>query len=127
MIAGIIFQLVSMCVFAVLWTWVVIRARTVPSWYSQRILIFGISMATLYILVRNFYRAVELSQGWNGYLISHEVYFDVLDGALMASTSVTLNLIHPAFHIPKDPADAGFRRKISDPSDRAWSPPMQRV
>ncbi|KAI9723812.1 MAG: hypothetical protein M1828_004062 [Chrysothrix sp. TS-e1954] len=127
MIGGIIFQLVSMSLFAGLWVWVNIRARKAPSWYNMRILIFSISITTVYILVRNLYRAIELSQGWNGFLISHEVYFDVLDGALMSATAITLNLIHPAFHIPKDPANAGFRRKISDPADRNWSPPMQKV
>ena len=46
-------------------------------------------------MVRNFYRAIELGQGWAGYLITHEVYFCVLDDGLMALATLTMNFFHP--------------------------------
>ena len=55
------------------------------------------------IIVRNFYRAVELSQGWKGYLITHEVYFAVLDGALMAMSVGVFNIFFPARYLTGEP------------------------
>ena len=54
-------------------------------------------------MVRNFYRAVELAQGWDGYLITHEVYFAVLDGALMVMAVVVFNLFFPSRYVSGDP------------------------
>ena len=51
------------------------------------------------IMVRNFYRAVELSQGRKGYLITHEVYFAVLDGALMAMSAGVFNIFFPTKYL----------------------------
>lgn len=55
------------------------------------------------IIVRNFYRAIELSQGWTGYLITHEVYFAVLDGALMALSVGVFNVFFPAKYLTGEP------------------------
>ena len=59
-------------------------------------LVGATSGAAFCIVVRNFYRAVELGQGWKGYLITHEVYFAVLDGALMAICVLIFNVFFPA-------------------------------
>ena len=87
MMAGIIIQLVSMSVFGLLWLIFLWRARAVP---ISRILLVVTTFSAFCIIVRNFYRAIELSQGWKGYLITHEVYFAVLDGALMAMVRTSL-------------------------------------
>lgn len=42
---------------------------------------------------------MELSQGWEGYLITHEPYFCVLDGALMVLSVVVFNVVHPAWYL----------------------------
>ncbi|KAK3174836.1 hypothetical protein OEA41_002082 [Lepraria neglecta] len=93
MLGGIYFQLVSMSIFCVLWLLFLFRARKVP--YS-RIHALTTSFATACIMVRNVYRAVELCQGWTGYLITHEVYFCVLDGGLMALATLIMNFFHPS-------------------------------
>ena len=54
-------------------------------------------LSTVCIIVRNFYHAIELCQVWKGYLITHEVYFDVLDGMLMVLAVVVFNFAHPAW------------------------------
>jgi hypothetical protein len=41
------------------------------------------------------YRVVELSQGFDGYLASHEVYFYVLEAVPMMSPFILFNLFHP--------------------------------
>lgn len=95
-IAGIIIQLVSMSVFVVLWFYFIWAARALP--YS-RPLAGTTSFAAALILIRNFYRAVEMSQGFSGYLITHEVYFTVLDGALMALVPISFNIVFPAKYL----------------------------
>ena len=96
MMAGIIVQLVSMSTFVILYFYFVWAARALP--YS-RTSVAATSFVAALILIRNFYRAVELSQGWSGYLITHEVYFAVLDGALMAVAPLTFNIFHPARYV----------------------------
>ena len=54
-------------------------------------------------MVRNFYRAVELAQGWHGYLITHEVYFTVLDGTLMVMAVGVFNLFFPTRYVSGKP------------------------
>ena len=97
MMAGIIIQLVSMSVFAMLWIVVIWKARAVVQTKKMSLLITATSLSAFCIIVRNFYRAVELSQGWKGYLLTHEVYFCVLDAALMVLASASFNIIHPAW------------------------------
>jgi len=100
MMAGIIIQLVSMSVFALLWLAYLWRAHAVG--YSKT-LVVATTFAAFCIVVRNFYRSVELSQGWKGYLITHEVYFAVLDGALMALAVLVFNIFFPAKYVSGTP------------------------
>ena len=51
------------------------------------------------IIVRSFNRAIELSQDWKGYFITLEVYFAVLDGALMALRVSIFNIVFPARYL----------------------------
>ena len=102
--AGIIIQLVSMSVFAILFLWVIWNARAVPRDSKMKLLLATTSVSTACIIIRNFYRAIELSQGWSGYLITHEVYFCVLDGALMVIAAVVFNLVHPVWCLPEPTA-----------------------
>ena len=114
MLAGIIIQLVSMSIFCMLWLWFAWAARSEP--YS-RILLVSTSFVAALILIRNFYRAVELSQGWDGYLITHEVYFTVLDGALMALAPIIYNVFFPAKYVTGVPASDTFDDKVRTPSE----------
>lgn len=100
MMAGIIIQLVSMCVFGMLWLVFLWRARAVP---ISRVFLMVTTFSAFCIIVRNFYRAVELSQGWKGYLITHEVYFAVLDGALMLLSVGVFNIFFPARYLTGEP------------------------
>lgn len=100
MMSGIIIQLVSMSIFGILWLIFVWRARAEP--YS-RTLVLATTFSAFCIIVRNFYRAIELSQGWKGYLITHEVYFAVLDGALMTLAVSVFNIFFPARYLSGEP------------------------
>lgn len=114
MMAGIIIQLVSMSVFAILFFWTIWKARAVPSSSRHKLLLAATSLSSACIIVRNFYRAIELSQGWEGYLITHEVYFDVLDGALMVVAALVFNAVHPAWFMPDPPLNKHVLRPATE-------------
>lgn len=103
MMAGIIIQLVSMSFFVMLWLWFIWKARSMN---ISRILALSCTVVAALILIRNFYRAVELSQGWDGHLITNEPYFDVLDAALMAIVPLIFNAFFPAKYVTGIPAPA---------------------
>lgn len=86
-----------MCIFAVLWTITLWRARRVPSYRVLKTVLVAATFSAGCIIVRNFYRAFELAQGWTGYLITHETYFCFLDGALVALAVGAFNVVHPTW------------------------------
>ncbi|KAF8170088.1 RTA1-like protein [Pholiota molesta] len=47
------------------------------------------------IYLKAVYRTIELSDGWNGRIISTQVYFNVLDGAMVTLAMYTTNIAHP--------------------------------
>ncbi|CAI4804466.1 CIC_collapsed_G0051150.mRNA.1.CDS.1 [Saccharomyces cerevisiae] len=57
----------------------------------------AITVAVLTIFTRCCYRLAELVVGWDGYLITHEWYFIILDALMMAIATVTLTIFHPGF------------------------------
>ncbi|KAL9115155.1 MAG: hypothetical protein Q9227_000949 [Pyrenula ochraceoflavens] len=102
MLAGIAIQLASMAVFVFLWFLVISRANSRGYLRAEPRLKLPLLVWTagaVLIVTRNIYRCVELAQGWNGYLISREVYFAVLDGMLMAICVVLFNIVHPAWYL----------------------------
>ncbi|KAL8711897.1 MAG: hypothetical protein Q9220_003841 [cf. Caloplaca sp. 1 TL-2023] len=91
--AGIIVQLLSMTIFGGFWVLFLWRARREMLPVG---LVTATSVASVLIVVRNLYRVVELSQGWEGHLITHEIYFACLDGELMICVAMVFNLWFPA-------------------------------
>ena len=124
MIAGIAIQLVSMSLFSLLLFWTAWSTRgfwlSGPNQLRDAHKIKMVMAATLFsdacILARNFYRAVELGQGWSGYLISHEAYFCVLDAGLMVLAVGIFVIIHPAFFLRPEitPLTADSSQIMSD-------------
>lgn len=55
----------------------------------------AIFMACFFIYVRCTYRLIELSEGWSGYLITHEEYVMTLDALQVLFTCVILVFFHP--------------------------------
>jgi hypothetical protein len=58
------------------------------------------TFAIVMIYIRSIYRTIELSQGWTGYLITHELYFIVLDAVTMFLCGVIFNIVHPGWFLP---------------------------
>jgi hypothetical protein len=101
MIAGVIFQLVAMTVFAVLAIDFSRRSVrfTTPQGFGKVMAAMFISLVAIY--ARSIFRAIELAEGWQGYLITHEEYFIGLDGALMVLAVGIFLVMDPASILPK--------------------------
>ncbi|KAJ3728804.1 RTA1 like protein-domain-containing protein [Lentinula raphanica] len=57
---------------------------------------------TTCLWIRSVYRTIELADGWTGRIITTQVYFDVLDGAMVTLAMFTLNFAHPGFLVSDD-------------------------
>lgn len=112
MVAGIIFQLASITVF------VLFAVDFLNRVYKQRLLrtvqgsvmplLLAMCFSIILIYVRSIYRAIELLQGWSGYLITHQDYFIALDGAMMVPAVAIFNIIHPGWFMPKRKTVNGY-------------------
>lgn len=96
MVAGVMFQLVAMTIFTIFAIDFTRRSSKLgmPREYNKILMALFISLAAIY--VRSIFRAIELVEGWTGYLMMHEAYFIALDAALM--------VIAVAIFLPFDPA-----------------------
>ncbi|KAF2719229.1 RTA1 domain protein [Polychaeton citri CBS 116435] len=68
------------------------KCRSVP-WEKH---MYSLYIVSILIFVRSIVRVVEFAQGFNGYIMSHEVYLYIFDATLMFLACATLNLIHPS-------------------------------
>ncbi|KAJ5188680.1 RTA-like protein [Penicillium cf. griseofulvum] len=104
MVAGIVFQLVSITIFifcAVDFVRRVIRKSLLQSVTGSVIPLFvAMILSIVCMYIRSIYRTIELSQGWDGYLITHESYFIGLDGAMMIVSVGVFNVLHPGWMLP---------------------------
>ncbi|KAF8990477.1 RTA1-domain-containing protein [Cyathus striatus] len=119
MLGGIFLQLIAIIVYAGLGTEFMARylrnkpfkvtsytynmesGRLIPArgeWTGRLcIMSFGLAFSTTCLFIRAVYRTAELVNGWSGRIISTEVYFNVLDGAMVILAIYTLNFAHPGF------------------------------
>ncbi|TDL15089.1 RTA1 like protein [Rickenella mellea] len=71
-------------------------------------LIIGVVISNICLIIRGIYRTAELSDGFNGRIISTEIYFNLFDGAMVALATLTLNIIHPGYLLPREILDAKY-------------------
>ncbi|KAJ6007400.1 hypothetical protein N7540_011376 [Penicillium herquei] len=57
---------------------------------------FALYAASILILIRSVVRVVEYVQGYEGYLMKHEVFIYVFDALLMFGVTMSLQFIHPS-------------------------------
>lgn len=50
---------------------------------------------SILILIRSIVRVVEYLQGYDGYIMTHEVYLYIFDALVMFIAVVSMNWIHP--------------------------------
>lgn len=126
MVAGIVFQLFAVIVFSVLFFVVIKRAlgshSDVLKARKIRALITGTTLSVVCVIIRSIYRTIELTQGWEGYLITHESYFIGLDGVMMIIAVGIFNIFQPRW-ANRSVEENGQKRVVSEEEmvDRASS------
>jgi len=109
MLGGIIFQLIALIAFIAVSAEYYIRYITdrplrMPEQHGrvqwgQKMKIFTASLIFILVMIfiRSIYRTAELSDGWNGRIITTQVYFNVLDGMVILLAIFTMNFFHPGY------------------------------
>ncbi|CRL17754.1 RTA1 like protein [Penicillium camemberti] len=128
MVAGIVFQLFSITIFVVCAVDFIrrtMRKRLLQSVNGSVIPLFAAMILSIVcIYIRSIYRTIELVQGWDGYLITHESYFVALDGAMMVVSVAVFNVLHPGWMLPSGKSDSFKMEPTSvDRSDKYRGPP----
>ncbi|KAJ6622283.1 RTA1-like protein [Mycena sp. CBHHK59/15] len=108
MLGGIVFQFIAIIVYTTCATdflWHYHRSAPVRPFISAaergtldtrlRLMISALAFSTLVLFIRSIYRMAELADGWNGRIITTEVYFNVLDGGMVILAIFTINIAHP--------------------------------
>ncbi|KAF5383243.1 hypothetical protein D9615_004860 [Tricholomella constricta] len=67
-----------------------------------KIMSMALAFSTVCLFIRAIYRTIELSDGWSGRIISTELYFNVLDGAMVVLAIYTMNFVHPGVYLSSD-------------------------
>ncbi|KAJ2914177.1 hypothetical protein MD484_g6241, partial [Candolleomyces efflorescens] len=68
------------------------RAIVTP---TLKIMFIGMGLNILFLTIRAIYRVAELAEGWGGPIMKNELYFNVLEGAMIVLAIYTYNFIHP--------------------------------
>ncbi|KAF2159798.1 hypothetical protein M409DRAFT_29797 [Zasmidium cellare ATCC 36951] len=70
-------------------------------------------VVSVLIFARSVVRIVEFAEGFEGYLVSHEVYLYVFDAVLMFVVMVVLGWVHPGEVVAGIREERGSRRSLS--------------
>ncbi|KAF7947370.1 uncharacterized protein EAE97_004619 [Botrytis byssoidea] len=121
MLAGLVFQVFSLILFAILGTEFAWRVRRSHGSWNPRYIdlvsstffksfLGGLCIATITILIRSIYRCIELSGGFNGPLfIGHEVEFMILEGVMITLAVAALTILHPGVAMKGAWSEANFK------------------
>jgi len=121
MLGGIVFQMLTISVYVICATEFLVRYfknkpihEKSPGSSNERgnltrglkVMIAAMIFNTTCLFIRAVYRTIELSDGWEGRIISTQLYFNVLDAAMIILAIFTLNFCHPGFLLvtPRDSA-----------------------
>ena len=98
-VAGLFAQLIFFGLFVVAAAIFNARIRKVPTrlcferpWQKHLI---GLYIVSSLMLIRSVVRVVEYLLGYDGYIMTHEVYLYIFDATIMFIAVVSMNWIHP--------------------------------
>ncbi|RCK66786.1 Sphingoid long-chain base transporter RSB1 [Candida viswanathii] len=74
-----------------------IRQSRLFGWFP-----LAITVAVVVVYIRCIYRVVELAQGWNGYLMVHEIFLLVLDASMISICGLIFIPFHPYWVFGKE-------------------------
>jgi hypothetical protein len=107
MVAGVVFQVVSLLIFIGLWLefvfrlrmtnerakhvdFVELRATSKFTWFQ-----YALGAAVVLIFIRSVYRVAELQQGFDGAIANNEVSFMILEGPMIFLAVLAMTVLHP--------------------------------
>ncbi|RDB18400.1 Uncharacterized protein C17G6.02c [Hypsizygus marmoreus] len=122
MLGGIVFQLVTISVYSALAveffvrfihdrpvdpkrndsTATLLTSLKSPMTPKLKTMFIALAFSTVCLFIRAVYRTIELTDGWSGRIISTEIYFNVLDGAMIVLAIYTMNFVHPGIFLRDD-------------------------
>ncbi|KAF7317508.1 hypothetical protein MKEN_00837300 [Mycena kentingensis (nom. inval.)] len=137
MLGGIGFQFAVLVIFSVLLADFIVRVVRDAPWRApvagpgsedvgkttgmtrRTALVLGaLAFSTTALFIRSVYRTIELNDGWLGRIIHTQVYFNVLDGAMVVLAIFTWNFVHPGvFLFPRKRKDGAAPEKGGDTTD----------
>lgn len=71
--------------------------RAMRSSFRFKAFLGALGLSSFLILWRSVFRVAELSQGWDGELMTHQELFIAFEGVLIVVAVLVLNVFHPAF------------------------------
>lgn len=101
-VGGLILQLAAFSFFVIVTVALHLRIRRQPTVASTTLeipwarYIYVLYLGSSLVTVRSIFRVIEYIQGRDGYLITHEVFFYVLDATMMLGASTEFNAAHPS-------------------------------
>lgn len=63
--------------------------------FKLKLMSYALIFTTTLLFIRAIYRTIELADGWNGRIISNELYFNVLDATMIVLAMYTMNFANP--------------------------------
>ncbi|KAL1718144.1 RTA1 like protein-domain-containing protein [Schizophyllum commune] len=85
-----------------------------PLTKKMLLLFSSVSFVLVCLFIRSIYRTIELSDGWTGRIITTEVYFNVLDGAMIVLAMFALNFFHPGMLLLSEVEAQGESRSFKE-------------
>ncbi|KAL2786960.1 RTA1 like protein-domain-containing protein [Aspergillus keveii] len=113
MLAGIVWQVVTLTVFALISGLFFLRVKRAPLhtlsveaqkvWEGKRFWVFfwGVMVAFVTTYVRCVYRIAEMGGGWRNHIMQDETGFIVLESVMCAIAVLTLCITHPGHFFPQ--------------------------
>ena len=110
MLGGIVFQMIAITIYMILAIEFIFRYLTDKPFQrpdnepptgnyfldkNMKAMLFGSAFSSVAIYVRSIYRTIELTDGWEGRIITTELYFNTMDGAMILLAMYCLNFFHP--------------------------------
>jgi len=110
MLGGIVFQMIAITIYMILAVEFVFRYLSDKPFQrpdnepptgnyfmdkKMKAMLSGCVFSSLAIYVRSVYRTIELTDGWEGRIITTELYFNTMDGAMILLAMYSLNFFHP--------------------------------
>ncbi|KDR69649.1 hypothetical protein GALMADRAFT_230599 [Galerina marginata CBS 339.88] len=63
--------------------------------FKLKLMSYALIFSTTLLFIRAIYRTIELADGWNGRIISNELYFNVLDATMIVLAMYSMNFANP--------------------------------